>query len=105
MAEYIVSEPKETVLEGAAQVTETVLEEAARVTSEERERDYGHPLRNHERIADIWSVILGIRVSPSQVALCMAGTKIARLIETPDHRDSVVDLAGYARSYERIRLL
>jgi hypothetical protein len=84
---------------------ESILAEAARVTSQDRERDYGHPLPNHQRIAALWSAILGVQVTPEQVVLCMIGTKIARLTVTPDHRDSVVDIAGYARAYQRIRHL
>ena len=38
----------------------------------------------------------GHDVDPEQVALCMAGIKIARLIQTPTHADSWLDLAGYA---------
>jgi hypothetical protein len=32
----------------------------------------------------------------------MVLVKVARLVITPDHRDSIVDLAGYARCYEKI---
>ena len=28
--------------------------------------------------------------------------KIQRLVQTPDHRDSIVDIAGYARCYEKV---
>lgn len=72
-----------------------VLAEAARLTAGERDKTYGSPMRNHERIAAIWSVILGIEVRPDQVALCMVGTKLARLAETWDHEDSFVDAAAY----------
>lgn len=81
---------------------ENVLHEADRVTAQDREREYGHPLQNHQRIAALWSGVLGIEVTPEQVVLCMIGTKLARLAYTPDHRDSVVDIAGYARAYQRI---
>jgi hypothetical protein len=73
-----------------------ILDEANRLTHGDRDKNYGTPYINHKRIADIWTVILGIEVTPSQVALCMAGVKIARLVETPDHLDSFVDLAAYA---------
>lgn len=72
-----------------------ILDEANRLTHGDRDKNYGTPYVNHKRIADIWSVILGIEVTPSQVALCMAGVKIARLVETPDHIDSFVDGAAY----------
>ena len=73
-----------------------ILDEANRLTHGDRDKNYGTPYINHKRIAEIWTVILGIEVTPSQVALCMAGVKIARLVETPDHLDSFVDLAAYA---------
>tara|TARA_E500000305_G_scaffold103078_1_gene98306 strand:+ start:625 stop:780 length:156 start_codon:yes stop_codon:yes gene_type:complete len=40
-------------------------------------------------------VILEREVKAHEAALCMAAVKIARLIETPDHRDSWVDGCGY----------
>jgi hypothetical protein len=73
-----------------------ILDEANRLTHGDRDKNYGTPYINHKRIADIWTVILGVEVTPSQVALCMAGVKIARLVESPDHLDSFVDLAAYA---------
>lgn len=72
-----------------------ILNEANRLTHGDRDKNYGTPYTNHKRIADIWSVILGIEVTPAQVALCMAGVKIARLVETPDHLDSFVDGCAY----------
>lgn len=74
---------------------EEILNEAIRLTSTDRQKNYGKPLINHQRIATIWSVILGAEITPSQVALCMAGVKIARLVETPDHEDSFIDAAAY----------
>ena len=35
-------------------------------------------------------------ISASDVAMMMVAIKLARLIETPDHKDSAIDLAGYA---------
>ena len=63
--------------------------------SGDRDKNYGTPLVNHQRIATIWSVILEKEITPSQVALCMAGVKMARLIESPNHLDSFVDGAAY----------
>lgn len=72
-----------------------ILKEAERLTHGNRNSNYGEPLVNHQRIADIWSVILGVKVRPDQVALCMVGVKIARLVETPQHQDSFIDGAAY----------
>jgi hypothetical protein len=41
-------------------------------------------------------VWLETEITPAQAAMCLALVKIARLIETPDHLDSFVDLAAYA---------
>lgn len=72
-----------------------ILHTAIDLTVGDREKDYGTPLKNHERIAAIWSVILECDITPAQVALCMAGVKIARLVQTPNHLDSFIDGAAY----------
>lgn len=72
-----------------------ILRKAHELTHGERDKNYGTPLKNHQRIAAIWSVILEQEIRPDQVALCMAGVKIARLIETPNHLDSFIDGAAY----------
>lgn len=63
---------------------------------EKRGRDYGDPLPNFQRIAAFWSVVFGHSVTPQQVAQCMRLVKESRLIATPGHRDSLVDICGYA---------
>jgi hypothetical protein len=72
-----------------------MLKEAAKVVKK-RGKKYGPARKNHENVAGVWSVILGHPVTPVQVAMCMVGVKLARLIETPNHKDSAVDIAGYA---------
>ena len=39
---------------------------------------------------------LEIDLNAADAVMVMCGIKMARLINTPDHRDSQVDLAGYA---------
>lgn len=73
-----------------------ILDEAKRLSAADRQDIYGDPLVNHTRIADLWSVYLEQEISPSQVALCLCLVKIARLMQTPDHLDSHIDLAAYA---------
>jgi hypothetical protein len=72
-----------------------ILDQATLLTCGSRQEVYGTPHVNHSRIASMWSVILGRHVLPHEVALCMAATKIARLVESPDHVDSYVDGAAY----------
>lgn len=74
-----------------------VLDRAKELISGDRHEDYGSAEDNHERIAAIWRVILGVpEIEPWQVALCMAGVKMARLAFDPTKTDSWVDMAGYA---------
>ncbi len=70
--------------------------DAAVETVSDRGDDYGGVWENHERIAVIWTALIGIQIEPEQVAMMMAGLKLARLASSPDHQDSWVDLAGYA---------
>ena len=76
---------------------EEVLARAGKLIGGDRGEIYGSNLVNHERIAAGWCVILDKQdITPGQVATCMAWLKIARLVETPAHEDSGVDLEGYA---------
>ena len=70
--------------------------DACKVALNSRGQHYGKVLENHSRIAKIWSLIIGSDITEEQVALMMVGLKVARLIETPDHQDSILDIAGYA---------
>jgi hypothetical protein len=71
-----------------------ILDRARRLITGQRQADYGPPSENFARIATIWSVILQTSIRPDQVALCMAGLKLARLAQGP-HADSYDDLCGY----------
>lgn len=70
--------------------------EAAMIAVQQRGDEYGSPWQNHERIAVMWTAIMGVEFTPEQVALCLAAMKIARLAHNSDHQDSWKDLAGYA---------
>jgi hypothetical protein len=72
-----------------------ILGQAAELTLGDRNDQHGDPLPNHQNIAAIWSVILGRTIEPFEVALCMAGLKIARLAGNPANVDSYVDGAAY----------
>lgn len=62
----------------------------------DRQRDYGPVVAGFDRIAAMWSAILGVTVTAEQYAMCQVATKIGRLAESPNHRDSWLDVAGYA---------
>ncbi len=76
----------------------------------DRRVNYGPPERNFDAIASLWGAYrhhkqqaciakdddLGQYFDAEDVAIMMALVKVARLIQTPNHIDSWVDIAGYA---------
>ena len=72
-----------------------ILEKAKVLISGERAKEYGDAYLNHKRIAELWSPILDKEITVSQVYACMIAVKLSRLIETPDHEDSWIDICGY----------
>ena len=68
---------------------------AEQLINGDRARDYGDAAENFLRIAALWKPILGVNVTATDVALCLAQLKIARLIQSPTHQDSWVDAVGY----------
>jgi len=75
---------------------EQILDKAKVLISGERAKDYGDAYLNHKRIANLWSPILDKDITVEQVYACMIAVKLSRLIETPDHEDSWIDICGYA---------
>lgn len=73
-----------------------ILSKAAQLTLGDRQQAYGSPKDNHQRIADLWSTYLKTPITAQDAAICMALVKVARLMQTPDHLDSFIDLAAYA---------
>ena len=73
----------------------TLASDALAAVTGPRQRDYAHPKVNFQRIANLWSIILDVDITPEQVAMCMIQVKIAR--EMNRHtRDNIVDLIGYS---------
>lgn len=87
----------------------SILSEAARIVDGDREQTYGDPGRNLRAIANLWDSWLlargwsGPGLTTDDIALLMVLLKVARLANQPTHRDSQVDLCGYARLMERIQ--
>jgi hypothetical protein len=73
-----------------------VLEEALSLVYGDRGVAYGHPAVDYERTAKLWGAILDIEMTAVQAIQCMIAMKLSRLCNTPDHRDSWVDVGGYA---------
>ena len=76
-------------------VRQQALDQASKLIHGDRNKDYGPPEVNFQRIADRWSQLLRVDVEPWQVCVMMADVKIARLAEGYTE-DSVIDLIGYA---------
>ena len=73
-----------------------VLEDAAGLVNGVRNAAYDEPFQNFARIAGLWSAYLGLPINATDVAILNLLQKVGRLMHTPDHWDSWVDLAGYA---------
>lgn len=80
----------------------TILEEAAEKVAGEKAREYGPAGESFEFIALMWSALLGVSITRKQVAMCMIALKLQRLRVTPNHRDSMVDIAGYTLLMEAV---
>jgi len=80
---------------------QSVLKEADDLVTVERQKQYGSPFENFSVIAKFWSPILGVEVTPEQVALCMVQVKISREIFKPK-RDNRVDMAGYTKTLDMV---
>jgi hypothetical protein len=82
------------------------LREAARLINSERNIHYGPPSENFDRIAKIWSVVLGIEVSMEDVSMCMVAMKMARYASKSGWQpDTWIDIAGYAGCGYEVGLL
>ena len=64
----------------------------------ERSATYGHPLDSFRRVAQIKQAVSACPDAALRHALEMIGVKMSRLVTTPNHFDSWVDIAGYARA-------
>ena len=73
-----------------------ILNKAEKMINGPRAKDYGDAHENHQRIAMLWSVLLNTEVTVAQVYQCMIAVKLSRLIETPEHEDSWLDICGYS---------
>lgn len=76
--------------------SEDVLMEAYRLTTGDRNAQYGPPDQDFARTAAMWSALFGRKFETWEVAQAMCCLKLSRLTHQRK-RDSVVDLAGYAR--------
>ena len=68
----------------------------------EKGKVYGHPLDNFRDAQWGSAVIDKCKDDEVRFALGMIWLKICRLVETPDHKDTIDDIAGYAQTIHMI---
>ena len=78
-----------------------ILAEAMEITSKDRNQAYGPPEQNFRNIANLWMSYFqaqghDFKIWPADVAALMILMKVARLSTNQGHKDSWVDVAGYA---------
>jgi hypothetical protein len=76
-----------------------ILLEAHRLVNGPRQKDYGHPADDYQKVSDIFYSITGVDLSVSEAILFMVSVKLARLRTNLEndtiHHDSLVDALGY----------
>lgn len=77
----------------------TVMDDAKAIVCADRHDAYGPPEINHARTAKLWSVFLGIDITPRQVCFLNILQKCAREVNI-EKRDNLVDIIGYAANAE-----
>jgi hypothetical protein len=113
--EMVMSEQRQGNSNGIADVLlpkKNILEQAQNTVYGNRDIEYGHPIDNFRNIAALWQPYLIMAMnrektgSPflnaTDVACLNILQKVARLSQNQKHRDSIVDVAGYAATIERI---
>lgn len=84
-----------------ADIKNDIANEALRIVNGARRSAYGKPEQNFERIARLQAAYMASRAEPDapistlDVPFLNIMQKIARICESPTHRDSFVDLIGY----------
>lgn len=89
----------------------SILLEAQDIIFGDREQTYGSPDLNLVSIGDFWTAYLrrkrcvqngSVTITAEDVCQMMILLKTARLLNQPEHRDSLTDQAGYAALQQRI---
>lgn len=74
-----------------------LLREAAAIIAGDRDKEYGSPIENFFRIAQVWEIITGRKYTSEEVAMMMVGLKVARFASNSGFQpDTWRDIAGYA---------
>ena len=88
-------------------ITDQVADEAKRSVGGEREDVYGGAEDSFAKVARFWTAYLqntgaDVEITAEMVSPMMRLLKEARIMASPDHFDSHVDLVGYALTGARV---
>lgn len=72
----------------------TIAVDAVRLVDGDRQKQYGSPESNLQRIAGLWSAYLDVKVTPEDVSHMMVLLKVSRA-KAGYKRDTSVDVVGY----------
>ena len=73
-----------------------ILAKAEQAVTVDRAATHGDVENSFATLAAIWSVRLGVSITPAQATIMMIDLKTVRAWTNPTHADSWVDCAGYA---------
>lgn len=87
--------------------SDELLARAMELVQGDRQKEYGDKHTNFRRIATLWNQWMLARhdinvLNEYDVAMMMLLLKVARLMNTPGHRDSHADIAGYVSIMEEL---
>ncbi len=91
-----------------AEFENSIAHEAHGLVHGERAKTYGHPRFDFSAIAKVWTGLLqdllkdGEALDAHRISVLMSGLKLCRLVKSPQHRDSRVDVIGYMLTMERL---
>lgn len=72
-----------------------ILDTAREAVTKDRAATHGDLESSFGEIAALWSVRLGVTITPAQVCILMSDFKGVRAWHNPGHVDNWVDIAGY----------
>lgn len=81
---------------------ETIAETALRLVGGDRQEQYGHPIEDFARTAGVINALYGTEFEARDIPTLMIAVKLSRIIQSPEKRDSLVDLVGYALTREMV---
>ena len=77
-------------------ITKECLSQAITLSANDRQKDYGDKVDNHNNIARLWSAYLDTDIKAHDVAIMMALLKMARTKLGAVSKDTYIDMSAYS---------